>query len=287
MLKISHTPLSPLKHFRFLTLFLLFSTCFLAEGLSQVNWKKVNVLVYTRNGKGYVHDNIPAAVACITELGKKYGFGVTVSDTPVVFTSDNLKKYTMLVFTSTNNDVFDTDLQRLAFRKYIEAGGGFVGLHSVMGTERNWTWFKNMMGGTFAWHARNQVFTVKTIKPKHPSMKGVPLVWEKKDECYFGKELYPGIEVLMAHDITTLNKDQAAEIAKNAGTYSVLYPAVWYHAYDGGHIWITTLGHDIPNYTEPVYVNHVLQGIQFIATKVQKLNLEKAYATDRDAPLQF
>ena len=32
---------------------------------SSVNWKKVNVLVYTKNGKGYVHDNIPSAVACI------------------------------------------------------------------------------------------------------------------------------------------------------------------------------------------------------------------------------
>ena len=45
----------------------------------KVDWKKVNVLVYTKNGKGYVHDNIPSAVSCIQKLGKQYGFKVDTS----------------------------------------------------------------------------------------------------------------------------------------------------------------------------------------------------------------
>jgi hypothetical protein len=28
---------------------------------AKVDWKKVSVLVYTKNGKGYVHENIPSA----------------------------------------------------------------------------------------------------------------------------------------------------------------------------------------------------------------------------------
>ena len=101
--------------------------------------------------------------------------------------------------------MFDTDQQRLAFRRYIEAGGGFVGVHSVTGTERNWKWFKMMLGGTFSWHAKFQKFSVRVIDPSHPSVQGLPKVWEKEDECYFAKELYPGPKTLMAHDITTLN----------------------------------------------------------------------------------
>ena len=110
------------------------------------------MLVYTKNGKGYVHDNIPSAVKAIQQLGRENRFKVDVSDDPAVFTETNLKKYTFLLFPSTNNDVFDTDEQRVAFRRYMEAGGGFVGLHSVTGTERNWKWFKMMVGGTFLWH---------------------------------------------------------------------------------------------------------------------------------------
>src|SRR5688572_32577036 len=75
-------------------------------------WKKVKVLVYTKNGTGYVHDNIPNAVKCIQKLGQEHGFKVDVSDDPNLFTEANLKQYTMLIFPSTNNDVFATDAQR-------------------------------------------------------------------------------------------------------------------------------------------------------------------------------
>src|SRR5688500_9551182 len=85
---------------------LFFSTAF---GQEKFNWKKVVVLVYTKNGKGYVHDNIPSAVSCIQQFGKQYGFRVDTSSNATVMTEANLKKYTMLIFPSTNNDVFDNN----------------------------------------------------------------------------------------------------------------------------------------------------------------------------------
>ncbi|MCW3112914.1 MAG: Crp/Fnr family transcription regulator [Segetibacter sp.] len=255
-----------------------------------MNWKNVRVLVYTKNGKGYVHENIPSAVNCIQKLGKQYGFKVDTSREASIMTENNLKQYSLLIFPSTNNDVFDTDAQRLAFRRYIEAGGGFVGLHSVTGTERNWKWFKMMLGGTFAWHANFQKFTAKVIDPSHPSMVGLPKVWERADECYFAKELYPGPRVLAVHDITTLNTRDTVQknlIIKNAGGYSDMYPSVWYYDYDGGHTWVTVYGHDKKDYSDPVYVKHVLQGIQYVASKVKARNFSKAYADSRDTPLRY
>src|SRR5690606_37283526 len=121
-----------------LILSILTSAVGFAQNQQKVSWKKVNVLVYTRNGEGYVHDNIPNAVAAIQNLAREKGFKVYVTDDPSVFTEENLRQYTFIMFPSTNNDVFDTNAQRVAFRRYIQAGGGFVGLHSVVGTERNW-----------------------------------------------------------------------------------------------------------------------------------------------------
>lgn len=259
-------------------------------GQTNVDWKKINVLVYIKNGKGYIHDNIPAAVSCIQKLGKQYGFKVDTSADAAVMTENNLKKYTLLIFPSTNNDVFDTDAQRLAFRHYIEAGGGFVGIHSVTGTERNWTWFKMMIGCTFSWHAKFQKFAVKVIDPMHPSVQGLPKVWEKEDECYFGKELYPGTKAILAHDITTLNTTDTTQknlILKNAGTFADLYPAAWTNDFDGGNIWITTLGHDKKDYENAVYVQHIFQGIKYIAGKVKKQDYTKAYADNRDAAVRY
>ena len=255
-----------------------------------VNFKKVKVLVYTKNGKGYVHDNIPSAVASIQKMGKENSFKVDTSADPSVMTEENLKQYTMLIFPSTNNDVFETDAQRVAFRRYIEAGGGFVGIHSVTGTERNWKWFKTMMGGTFAWHAKFQKFKVKIIDPSHPSMKGLPKEWEKEDEFYFAKELYPGTKTILAIDITSLNATDTIQrnlILKNAGTYNELYPATWTHDFDGGYTWFTTLGHHKKDYSDPMYVQHLFQGIRYVASRVKKLDFSKAYADTRDTPVRY
>jgi len=273
----ANTPIKPIK-----------TTGFKLENLSindKDKLKNSKVLVYTKNGKGYVHDNIASAVASIKEMGVENHFSVDVSDDPSVFTEANLKNYQFLIFTSTNNDVFDTDNQRVQFRRYIEAGGGFVGVHSVTGTERNWTWFKMMLGETFSWHANFQKFSIKKLDNTHPSMQGVPAIWEREDECYFGKELYPGIKVLMAHQLSSLNPSQTELIQKNAGSYANYFPAVWYQQFDGGNIWVTALGHSKESYQDPVYKNHLLQGIRFIANQFKGLDYSKAHAITRDDAL--
>ncbi|WP_205510612.1 ThuA domain-containing protein [Longitalea arenae] len=253
----------------------------------KLNWKKLSVLVYAKNGKGYVHASIPAAVGCIQQLGRHYGFRVDTSSNPAVMTRDNLQQYKLLIFASTNNDVFDNDAQRLAFRQYIEAGGGLVGIHSVLGTERNWKWFKMMLGGTFSWHPKFQKLTVKCIDPRHPSMVGLPKEWIKEDELYFAKELYPGPRTLMAFDMTSLTNADTALVKKNAGAYAELYPAVWTYDYDGGYTWCTVLGHDQKDYSDPVFIQHILQGIRYVASRVGTIDYKKAYAAKHDEPVQF
>jgi type 1 glutamine amidotransferase len=272
---------------RICTVVLLFALFFSAA--YAVPLKGIRVLVYTKNGKGYVHDNIAASVACIQKLGKENGFKVDVSDDPAVYTDQNLKQYTLLIFTSTNNDVFDTDAQRLAFRRYIEAGGGFVGLHSAVGTERSWTWFKQMLGGSFAWHPPHQKFTVRIIEPGHPTVQGLPLAFEPSlgDECYFLKEYYPGIKVTAVSDLSTLNPRDSVNIKKYNGSFGMLLPSEWYQRFDGGNIWITTLGHDKEYYQWADFSAHLLSGIQYIAAQSAKLDYTKAYADNRDTPVNY
>lgn len=253
----------------------------------KVNWKRVKVLVYTKNGKGYVHDNIPFAVRCIQRLGQQHGFSVDSSSRPEVFTEASLRQYSALIFTSTNNDVFDTDAQRLALRRYIEAGGGFVGVHSVVGTERKWTWFKRLMGGTFAWHPRFQPYRLHVIAPAHASMQNVPTVWQKSDECYFMKELSPGPTTVLVHELTSLNTEEADRIKANAGTYTELYPAAWYYEFDGGHTWCTALGHDKADYDDPTFVNHIFQGLRYVVSQVKTIDPARAYAQTADEPIQY
>src|SRR5688500_3305272 len=121
-----------MNHFNTAMFLTLAAMLFAADALAAADKKKV--LVYTRNhvtnGKGYVHENIPYSVEAIKKIGGESGFDVDHSEDPKVFTPQNLKQYSAIVFSNSNNEAFETQAQRDAFRRYIRGGGGFVGIHS-------------------------------------------------------------------------------------------------------------------------------------------------------------
>jgi len=258
----------------------------LPAGLAAQAGRTVRILVYTKNGPGYVHRNTPAAVAAIRKLGREHGMLVDATDDPAWFTEARLARYTLLLFASTTNDVFDTNGQRLALRRYIEAGGGFVGLHSVADTERGWTWFRQMVGATFAWHPPFQTLRLKRLDPIHPSVRDLPEAWSKRDELYFLKDIGAGITVVLAHDLASAIAGDKTRIRQLSAPYRDAYPAAWHHRFEGGRIWITTLGHDTSDYTDETYLKLVLGGIRFVAGESRGPDFGKAYATRHDAPVR-
>ena len=248
---------------------------------AKVNWKKVSVLVYIKNGKGYVHENRAAGVAAIQQLGVQHGFSVAVSEDPADFTENNLKKYNLVVFNNTNNDVFDTDEQKVAFMRYVQAGGGFVGIHSVTGTERNWPWFKRLVGGTFVKHAKHQKFKEIVIDHNHPSTSFLPRIWERDDECYYVKEVNPDLHVLVVHDLSSV------EDADKPTFYGGTFPSVWCHQFDGGRQWYTSLGHDSATYATAEFQKHIMGGIIWVIGNNKPLDYAKAKAISPDDPLPY
>jgi len=224
--------------------------------------KERKVLVYTKNGEGYVHDNIAASVEALKKLGAENGFKVDVSDDPALFTDANLRKYDALIFNNTNNDVFTNDEQRAAFKRYIQSGGGFVGIHSACGTERNWPWFWDMLGGKFVRHPAYQKFTVRTIVTDHPSTAFLPATWGWEDEAYYLSNLNPDITVLLAHDLSTIRDDEKDKYPGKV--FGDLFPSAWCHEFDGGREWYTSYGHNPLHYQDPLFLKHLLGGIQWV-----------------------
>ena len=241
----------------------------------KIKWNKVKILVYTNNGKGYVHDNIANSVEAIQALGKQYGFTVDASDDPAKFTDENLKQYDALVFSNTNNDVFTADAQRVALMRYIQAGGNFVGLHSACGTERSWKWFKNLLGGTFFWHEPAQSFTVNILDSQNPSLAHLPQKWNReKDEFYFLKEMSVNLNVLAVNDHTTIQNPAG----KALDTFGAVFPSVWWHEYDGGRAFYTSIGHEKEDYKKDDLRKHILGGIEWAIGSQKPRNYSKAYA---------
>jgi type 1 glutamine amidotransferase len=221
-----------------------------------------NVLIYTRNGDGYVHDNIPASIEAIERLSDTYGFSVTATEDPTVFTDESLARFDVIIFSNTNNDVFDTDGQRQALKQYIRGGGGFVGIHSASGTERNWAWFTRLVGGRFVFHPPQQDFVAVVADRSHPSTSFLPKRWNiVDDEPYYHHGMSPSIRVLLSADLSTVSDNRKEEYLGNVFSDNV--PIAWYQEFDGGRQWFTSLGHKSEHYNDELFMRHVLGGLQW------------------------
>lgn len=229
---------------------------------------KKRILVYTKNGKGYVHKNIAASVEALKKIGEANNLIVDVSEDPSVMTIENLAKYSCLIFSNTNNEIFNTEEQRQAFVSYIHNGGAFVGIHSTSGSERAWPWFTAMVGGAFKKHPVFQSFEIKVINKKHPSTSMLPEVWKKEDECYYMDELNPNIHVVLAADLRTVNdSEKGVYPGRIFGDY---FPLAWFHEFEGARVFYTALGHDSKDYSDPVYIQHLTGGILWALGKNPK-----------------
>ena len=242
----------------------LFPALCLLFGCAAAAWSaQKTVLVYTRNfvtnGKGYVHENIQTSVETIRKMGAENGFAVDVSDSPSVFTDANLKKYAALVFSNSNNEAFANDAQRDAFQRYIRAGGGFVGIHSASGSERDWPYFWSVLGGKFVRHPKLQKFTVRVADAHHPATRDLPATFEWTDECYYLDHLNPDIHPLIVVDPAQLDDPQKATYPGDR--FGDRMPLAWYQKFDGGREFYIALGHRKEDYANPILYRQILGGI--------------------------
>lgn len=220
---------------------------------------KKRVLVYTKNGKGYVHKNIASSVAALKKMGEENHWTVDVSDDPAVMTTENLKKYACLIFSNTCNAIFDTEEQRQALVAYIHNGGAFVGIHSASDSEKSWPWYTALVGGKFKRHPAFQSFEIKVIDKNHPATAKLPEIWTKEDECYIMEDLNPNIQVLLAADLRTVEDDKKA--AYPGRVFGDYFPLTWHHEFEGARVFYTALGHDAKDYKDSLYLEHLKGGI--------------------------
>lgn len=208
-----------------------------------------HVLVFTKT-KAYRHKNISDGVYALREIGKG-SFVVEQTEDSGVFTSDNLKRFSAVVFFSTTGDVLNKD-QQGAFEQYIHSGGGFVGIHAAADTEYDWPWYGQLVGAWFKDHTDVILATVRREDKTHISTIDFPDSWRRADEWYrFRTNPRENVRVLV-----TVNDQDLGEVTMNGD-----HPISWMHEFDGGRAWYTGMGHTKESFLEPEFRKHVLGGI--------------------------
>ena len=212
------------------------------------------VLVFSRT-TGFRHSSIETGIAAVQKLGRENGFAVEATEDAAAFTERNLKRFRAVVFLNTTGDVLDAR-QQDAFERYIQAGGGWVGIHSATDTEYDWPWYGRLAGAYFESHPNNpnvRKGTYRVLDRDHPSTQQLPDRWEREDEFYNFKSISSDIQVLVDID----------ETSYEGGTNGARHPMSWYHAHDGGRAFYTNMGHTEATFSEPLFLAHLLGGLRY------------------------
>jgi len=214
------------------------------------------ILVFCKTS-GFHHNSIAAGIVAIQKLGQENNFEVDTTTDSTKFTEKNLHKYAAVVFLSTTGNVLG-DEEQTAFEHFIESGKGYVGIHAATDTEYDWPWYNKLVGAYFKSHPKQQQATLNVVDSTFIATSHLPRVWKRFDEWYnFKSPQWQDVHVLITID----------ETSYTGGENGNFHPMSWYHSYDGGRAFYTELGHTDESYQDPMYLKHVLGGIEYAIGK--------------------
>lgn len=216
---------------------------------------KPAVLIFCKTN-GYHHASITTGIAAITKLGQENGFAVDTTADSTWFRKKILKKYSALIFLDPTGKVFGPEEEK-ALQDYIHHGGGYVGVHAAADCEYNWQWYGDLVGGYFKSHPKQQEAKFIIVDKNNPATQGLPDPWTHFDELYNYKYYAPDIKVLIKID----------ESSYTGGENGADHPMAWYHDFEGGRSFYTALGHTDAAWSDPLFLHHLLGGIQYAMGK--------------------
>ena len=257
--------LSILQLLAFFTIILTIFSC------SNKRPGKPRILVFSKTA-GFHHESIADGNVAIEKLGAENNFDVDTTTDANMFQEDTLKKYAAVVFLSTTGDVLN-NFQEAAFERYIQAGGGYMGIHAAADCEYDWGWYGRLVGAYFFSHPGiNDTFpniqpgVLHVVDANSKATQDLPKEWKRTDEFYSFKKISKDIHVLLNID----------EKSYHGGVNGDNHPMAWYHDYDGGRAFYTNLGHTKESFSEPLYLKHILGGIQYAIGDNKEPDYKKA-----------
>ncbi len=235
--------------------FSLLLTLLLAYNWVQAQVKKPNLLVFSKTAS-FRHASIDAGKKALAKMATDKGFNVTFTEDAEAFNETDLKKYNAVLFLNTTGDVLN-DKQQAVFERFIQAGGGYVGIHAATDTEYDWPWYGKLAGAYFLDHPMTpsnvQKGKYSVVQKNHWATQGMPDEFERTDEFYSFKDISPKINVLLTIDEKTYQ----------GGKNPDYHPMSWYQEFDGGRSFYTAMGHTDETFVEPLFLNHLYAGINY------------------------
>ena len=228
-------------------------------------------------GHVWTHLPNPFASEALKVLARKSGaFEVVISDDPALLLPERLEEFDCLLM----NNIHERDpflpqhlaafpkkrqetlrrrdkLIKLSIIDFVAGGTGLVGIHAATAAFQGWPEYGEMIGGYYSSHITRTV-PIRLEDPRHPTNacfggKG----FRFHDEIYIFKHPYSRkkVRVLLGLDMRSMN-DPGKRVDKD-------YAVTWVRSYGKGRVFYCSLGHAPATYWNPLFLRHILAGIQF------------------------
>ncbi|MBI3922144.1 MAG: ThuA domain-containing protein [Armatimonadetes bacterium] len=217
---------------------------------------KRRVLYYTRT-TGFRHGCLPHSWAVMRDLGLAHGdFRVTVNEDDTKMTPEYLQQFDAIVLYTTGIP-FPTPESKQALLDYVKGGKGLIGVHSATDTHYDWPEYGELIGAYFDGHPWHQEVGIKVDDPAHPACKDLPNPWIITDEIYqFRNWSRDKVHVLLTIDNATIDTKKEGVNRKDLD-----FAVSWCKDYGQGRVFFTSLGHRDEVWDNPLFQEHLRQGI--------------------------
>ncbi|MDX3854432.1 ThuA domain-containing protein [Streptomyces sp. AK02-01A] len=206
-------------------------------------------------------------------------FKTEATDDGSVFTkAKKLGTYNAVVFLTGGGDVLDPE-QEAGLEAYVEAGGGFLGIHDAARTEPYSDWFTGLIGARPAATSPTNVqrATVEVGDRVNPATKDLPLEWKRPDKWINWASNPTG-------KVHTVARVRESTYQPGAGANGSDHPVSWCRDYDGGRSFYTGMGGTAESFAETDFRDH-LRGALLWTTRLSradcKATIDANYTAER------
>ncbi|MDT0687691.1 ThuA domain-containing protein [Autumnicola psychrophila] len=242
-------------------LIILFVLLFAMQTSAQ---NQFNVLLFTKTA-GWHHKSINEGVTAMRTMAQRHSFDMQWHEDATRFNDEFLEQFDVIVFLNTTGDILN-DEQQDAFKRFIQSGKGFVGIHSASDTEYDWPWYNELVGKMFHIHPLEQSAMVDVVDTNFPGMEIFPKRFLWTDEWYefLPEEYSENLNILLSVDEESY--DPEVQWGEKVGKGMGEHPIAWYQDFDNGRSFYTGLGHIAEIYKDPWFLHHLYGGIYWAAT---------------------
>ncbi|GAB5560331.1 MAG: hypothetical protein SynsKO_19780 [Synoicihabitans sp.] len=204
-------------------------------------------------------------------LADKHGWDFSQSSDSEIFTNEGLRDIDVIIFDNNTGNLLNASEQR-AFEKWVRAGGGVIGIHGATHAHKGvneanvgeWPFWYGLWGVLHKTGPkdgpngrRGYADEIVMHQAKDGIIGNLPSRWIfDKVEWYFWN-YHDGFDD--KHVVAT------AEVQANQPELPAHYPVTWCGQYKGGRVWYTNMGHYAENFHQPEFIQHIVDGINWVA----------------------